>query len=99
MAQYALTYRGLSAEQLETADTRYTVLYCLIIIGEALSDIPPFVQSLAPDIKWRQIINMRHILVHAYWRTDYAVVQDVLRRDLEPFIAAIDRLLEVVDKS
>jgi len=99
MAQHALTYRGLSAEPLEAADTRYSVLYCLIIIGEALNDIPPFVQSLAPDIKWRQIIDMRHILVHAYWRTDYVIVQEVLQRDLEPFIAAVDRLLEVLDKS
>ena len=98
MAQHALTYRNFSAEQLEAADTRYSILYCLIIIGEALNDVPPVVQSLAPDIKWRQIIDMRHALVQAYWRTDYAIVQDVLQRDLEPLIAAIDRLLEVLDK-
>jgi uncharacterized protein with HEPN domain len=99
MAQHALTFRGHSAAQLEAADTRYSVLYCLIVMGEALNDIPPSVQSLAPDIKWRQIIDMRHILVHAYWRTDYAIVQDVLERDLEPFILAIDRLLDFIDKS
>ncbi len=99
MAQHALTYRYLSAEELEAADTRYSVLYCLIIIGEALNDIPLFVQSLAPDIKWRQIIDMRHILVHAYWRTDFAIVQDVLERDLEPFIVSVDRLLDILDKS
>jgi uncharacterized protein with HEPN domain len=99
LAQHALTHRGLSAEELEAAETRYGILYCLIIIGEALNDIPPVVQTLAPDIKWRQIIDMRHILVHAYWRTDYAIVEDVLKRDLDPFVAAVDRLLEVLDKS
>lgn len=99
MAEHALTYRGLSVTELEAAATRYSILYCLIIIGEVLNDVPPFVQSLAPDIKWRQIIDMRHILVHAHWRTDYAVVQDVLERDLDPFIAAVDRLLDSMDKS
>jgi uncharacterized protein with HEPN domain len=99
LAQYALTYRHLSAEQLAAPETRYSVLYCLIIIGEALNDIPPSVQSLAPDIKWRQIIDMRHILVHAYWRTDYEIVHEVLERDLDPFIAAVDRLLDILDKS
>lgn len=100
MARHALNYRGISATALaEGTDTRYSVLYCLIVIGEAFNEIPASVQSLAPEIPWRQIIDMRHILVHSYWRTDYTIVQGVIERDLDRLIVAIDRLLSVLDKS
>jgi uncharacterized protein with HEPN domain len=41
---------------------------------------------------------MRHVLVHAYWRTDYTIIHEVLRRDLGPFVEQIDRLLEQVER-
>jgi uncharacterized protein with HEPN domain len=98
-ADHALKYRELSVSQLaEHADERHSVLYCLIVIGETLNWIPADIQSLAPEIQWRQIIDMRHILVHAYWRTDYSIVQTVVERDLDPLIASIDRLLQVLEK-
>ena len=100
MATYALRYRELSAAELaEGTDTRYSALYCLIVIGEALNEIPPAVKSLALDIRWRDIIDMRNILVHAYWRVDYTIVHGVLTRDLETFIEAVDRLLVVVERN
>lgn len=99
MATYALRYRELSATELaERTDVQYGVLYCLIVIGEALNQIPPAVKSLAPDIPWRDIIDMRNILVHAYWRVDYTIVHGVITRDLEPFIEAVDRLPVAVER-
>jgi len=82
-----------------TKDARFSVVYCLIVIGEALNNIPVPLQSLAPDIPWRLIIAMRNVLIHAYWQTDYAIVHEVVRRDLDPLIQAIDRLLLVVEPS
>jgi uncharacterized protein with HEPN domain len=76
---------------------RFSVAYCLIIVGEALNNIPAAVKSLAPDIPWREIIDMRHVLVHAYWRTDYLVAHEVCRRDCSELIAAIDALLPLVE--
>jgi len=100
MALHAIGFRHLSAEALaEEGNARYSVLYCLIVVGEALNAIPPAVQSLAPEIQMRQIIDMRHILVHSYWRTDYTIVHEVVTRDLDPFVEAIDRLLPLVEKS
>ena len=99
MATYALRSRELSATELaERTDVQYGVLNCLIVIGEALNKIPPAVKSLAPDIRWRDIIDMRNILVHAYWRVDYTIVHGVITRDLEPFIEAVDRLLVAVER-
>jgi uncharacterized protein with HEPN domain len=98
MAWHASTYGGLPADVFaEATDSRYSAVYCLIIVGEALNKVPPAVQTLAPEIPWREIIDMRHILVHAYWRTDYAIVHEVVRRDCDELIGAIDRLLPFIE--
>ncbi len=89
MAWNASTYSGLNAETLAESEARYSVAYCLIIIGEALNNVPPAIRSLASDIPWKPIINLRHILVHNYWRTDYVTLHEIVRRDLDPLIAAI----------
>ena len=98
MAWRASTYSGLPAEILaEATEARYSVVYCLIVIGEALNNIPPSIQSLAPDIPWREIIDMRHVLVHSCWRTDYRIVHEVASRDCDHLIASIDRLLSQIE--
>jgi uncharacterized protein with HEPN domain len=100
MAWHASTYASLDADTLaEARDARYSVIYCLIVIGEALNNIPPAVRSLSPDIPWRAIVDMRHVLVHSYWRTDYTIIHEVVRRDLEPLITAIERLLPMAKPS
>jgi uncharacterized protein with HEPN domain len=38
-----------------------------------------------PDIPWRQIIGLRHILVHEYFGIDDVLVWQVLEKDL-PFL-------------
>jgi uncharacterized protein with HEPN domain len=100
MARHASTYGELGLDAFaEGTDARYSAIYCLVIVGEALNNIPTAVQSLAPEIPWRAIIDMRHVLVHAYWRTDYVVVHEVLRRDLDPLMESIDRLLSKIDEA
>jgi uncharacterized protein with HEPN domain len=62
MASHASTYSSLDAETLAgTKDARFSVVYCLIVIGEALNNIPAPLQRLAPDIPWRSIIAMRNV--------------------------------------
>jgi uncharacterized protein with HEPN domain len=46
---------------------------------------------------WKAIVDMRHVLVHSYWRTDYTIIHEVLRRDLVPLMEQIDRLLPKVE--
>jgi uncharacterized protein with HEPN domain len=100
LAWHASTYGALEVEAFAGGtDARYSAVYCLIIVGEALNRVPASLQSLAPDIPWRRVIGMRNMLVHAYWKTDYEVVHEVLRRDLDPLIAAIDRLLPLLAES
>jgi uncharacterized protein with HEPN domain len=98
MAWHASTYSSLDPDTLADAkDARFSVVYCLIIIGEALNNVPPAVRGLAPDMPWKAIVDMRHVLVHSYWRTDYTIIHEVLRRDLVPLMEQIDRLLPKVE--
>jgi uncharacterized protein with HEPN domain len=98
-AWHASTYSSLDPDTLADAkDARFSVAYCLIIIGEALNNVPPLIRGLAPDLPWKAIVDMRHVLVHAYWRTDYTIIREVLRRDLGPLIAEIDRLLLKIEQ-
>lgn len=42
------------------------ILRHIAIIGEAASRLPKALRDANPAIPWRQIIDMRNILIHAY---------------------------------
>jgi uncharacterized protein with HEPN domain len=85
---------GLSAEALAAAkQPLHAVLYDLVVVGEALGKVPIEVRGLAPAIPWRAITDMRNLIVHAYWQIDEEIVAEVLERDLEPLISALDGLI------
>lgn len=42
----------------------------IMIIGEAVNHLPDEVLSDYPQVPWRDIVGMRNVLVHSYFRTD-----------------------------
>ena len=60
------------------------------IIGEAASRTDESTRTLLPSVPWPQIIGMRHRLVHDYGNISYAVIWEVVERDLPPLIAALE---------
>lgn len=65
----------------------------LQIIGEAARGIPEDVSKQAPDIPWKDIIGMRHILVHDYFGINTDVVWGVVERELPVLKRQIQTLL------
>ena len=61
---------------------RFACIKQIEIIGEAANYISPETKSLFTNMEWRQIIGMRHILVHEYFGIDFDLIWQVIINDL-----------------
>lgn len=52
----------------------------LIIIGEAVKQIPGPIREQYPAIDWKAMAGMRDILTHAYFRTDCALLYHTITK-------------------
>ena len=68
------------------------------IIGEAANKIPPHIQLDYPEIPWRDIIGMRHKLIHDYDEVDYGVLWITAVQDLPDLAQRIGKT-KLQDKS
>lgn len=66
---------------------------CFTEIGEAAARVSDEACLIAAEVPWRQIVGMRHNLVHVYWGIDLRELVKTVRSDLPVFIAAMDRML------
>ena len=77
---------------LRSAMARDAVVARIIQIGEAVKGAQAAgldLETLAPEVPWRQIAGMRDLLSHQYWRTDPAILWAVVAKDLGPLEAAV----------
>ena len=68
---------------------RFASVKQIEIIGEAANYITPETKRLFSDIEWKQIVGMRHILIHEYFGIDANLVWQVIRNDIPNLKAAI----------
>jgi len=61
---------------------RFACVKQIEIIGEAANYITAETKALFTDMEWKQIIGMRHILVHEYFGTDFDLIWQVIINDL-----------------
>ena len=62
---------GMTREQFLADDkTRSAVERQVFVIAEACNQVPDEIQRRHPEIPWRQIIGLRNVLAHGYWRID-----------------------------
>ena len=71
---------------------RFASIKQIEIIGEAANYISPETKTLFSDIEWKQIIGMRHILIHEYFGVDSNLVWQVIRNDIPNLKAAINNI-------
>lgn len=50
------------------------VLHHLTVIGEAINRLSPELRHRHPEVPWRQIVSVRHRIVHAYFDLDLQIV-------------------------
>src|SRR6266853_1607 len=58
------------------------VLHHLAVIGEAISRLSAELRERHPEVPWRQIIAVRHRIVHAYFDLDWQILWDAAIGDV-----------------
>ena len=78
--------RDKSLEQMKDDVMCYhAVVYNIMIIGEAANMLTVEFRDHHREIPWRQIIDMRNVLVHGYYNTSPLFVWETYTNDL-PFL-------------
>lgn len=71
---------------------RFASIKQIEIIGEAANYITPGTKQLFSDVEWKQIVGMRHILIHEYFGVDANLVWQVIIKDIPQLKSAISRI-------
>ncbi len=73
--------------QLELALTRLVE-----VVGEAASRVSEATRIAHPAVPWRQIVAMRHRLIHGYDDVDLDILWEVVRHDLPDLIPKLEAI-------
>jgi len=77
---------------LRSALLQDAVIRNIEIVGEAAGRVSTETTTRTPEIPWREIVGMRHRLIHGYLEVNLDTVWQVVERDLP----ALDRNLRAV---
>ena len=66
---------------------------CVEIVGEAAARISDDVRRRYPQVPWRDIVGMRHHLIHAYYDVNLDIVWQTVTEDLPPLINSLEDIL------
>jgi uncharacterized protein with HEPN domain len=72
---------------------RLALIHLIQTIGEAARRVSPEFCKSHPDVRWADIVGMRHKVVHDYLGVDEDVVWRVATEDLHTLIAALEPIV------
>jgi uncharacterized protein with HEPN domain len=85
---------GITAEQFAASRIhQQAVTKPIETIGEAAARVSERTRAAHSEVPWREIIGMRHRLVHDYFEIDLEKVWDTVRHDRLTLIAALHPLV------
>ncbi|MDZ7699393.1 MAG: DUF86 domain-containing protein [Deltaproteobacteria bacterium] len=93
-ARLALSYvKGMTKEAfLADIQCQDSVVRRIEIIGEASRRISDQMKALHPSVPWKEMINMRNLMIHDYDDVDMEIVWDTVQQDLPSLVALIEPL-------
>jgi len=85
---------GVSQEEfLADRQIQSAVSMKLEIIGEAARALSAECKQAHPEVPWRDIVGLRHRIVHEYFRLDLAVIWEILHKDVPELIDLVQPLV------
>jgi uncharacterized protein with HEPN domain len=72
---------------------RFAVIKNLEIIGEAAYLVTKEFKDSHPEIEWKLLIGMRHILVHGYYQIKDEIVWATIQTELQPLKEKLKNIL------
>lgn len=85
---------GMTFEQFASdRKTIDAVIRNFIIIGEAASHLPDDLMETHPELPWREMRDMRNIVVHEYFGVDNRVVWETLQRNLPSLLPLLRQVI------
>ena len=86
--------QGISREAYDADENlRLALIHLIQTIGEAARRVSSEFCKRYPDVRWADIVGMRHKVVHDYLGVDEDVVWRVATEDLDELIAALEPII------
>ena len=73
---------------------KYASIKQIEIIGEAANYISEETKICFPAVQWKQIIGLRHILVHEYFGIDTRLIWQIISADIPVLKQEAEKILE-----
>lgn len=83
---------------LGTREFLHSVLFDIVVIGEALNKVSGDVQALADDVPWRRAADTRNRFIHGYWSIDPSYIVVLIEDGLPALVEAISRLMAILER-
>jgi uncharacterized protein with HEPN domain len=98
-AQTALVFT--ENETRESLDNDLKLVFAIIraveIIGEAATKVSTETREQYPEIEWKGITGMRHVLAHDYFKVNLDRVWNTVTIDLPELIALLEPIIRSVE--
>jgi len=73
--------------------TMKAVLYNLAVIGEAARKVPEEVTNRNPGIPWREMGDMRNVVIHEYFGVDTKILWETIKNELPLILSGLKGIL------
>jgi len=85
---------GLSYDSyVNSKEKRRSVERVMELVGEAASQLSERFRADHPEVRWRDIVGLRHVLAHGYGRLDQARLWRVVANDVPELRQMLESIL------
>ena len=86
--------QDLSMEQLASSDPRRnSVMFSLIVIGEAVNQLSSALTSRHPLIPWRRVVDLRNLVAHRYFALDPHLLWETIHEHVPVLLTEVEIML------